>query len=42
MKSRPARGGLRSLPATVWGLGFVSLFMDISSDDPQSVARYFW
>ncbi len=41
MKSRPARGGLRSLPATVWGLGFVSLFMDISSEMIHSLLPVF-
>jgi MFS family permease len=32
VRSAKSRGGLRAIPAGVWALGFVSMFMDISSE----------
>ena len=32
VRSAESRVGLRAIPAGVWALGFVSMFMDISSE----------
>ena len=38
---RPAPSGLRAIPKSVWALGFVSLFMDASSELIQSLLPVF-
>lgn len=39
--SKPSGGKIGALPATVWSLGFVSLFMDISSEMIHSLLPIF-
>ncbi len=38
---RPAATGLRAVPKSIWALGFVSLFMDISSELIHSLLPVF-
>ena len=39
--ARPLPGGLRAIPGSIWALGFVSMFADISSEIIHSLLPVF-
>ena len=39
---RPVPAGWRAIPKGIWALGFVSLFMDTSSELIHSLLPVFW